>query len=114
MKALAIDWDAQPLGKRSDRALGRELGCSDKVVRRQRVKRGIPAFGSTEQAREEARERRSEMLSEAGRISARLRDFDDETEDGEGIDLLDDLRLGGRRDYLEQHEAEDLLRGADW
>ena len=36
-----IDWDAQPLGKVSDRELAKLLGCQTKSVKRARVVRGI-------------------------------------------------------------------------
>ena len=39
-----IDWDKQPLGKMSDRALARLLGCSYRSVRYARTSRNIPVY----------------------------------------------------------------------
>lgn len=40
--ALPIDWDREPLGQMTDRALATLLGCSPKTVQRHRAARGIP------------------------------------------------------------------------
>lgn len=39
-----IDWDSQPLGQMSDRALAASLGVSPSCVNAQRAKRGIPVY----------------------------------------------------------------------
>lgn len=41
MNEPRIDWDAQPLGKVSDRSLAQQLGVSRKLVAKQREKRCI-------------------------------------------------------------------------
>ncbi len=38
---MSVNWDEQPLGERSDAALGRELGVSPDTVRWARRRRGI-------------------------------------------------------------------------
>lgn len=43
MKA-EIDWDALPLGKARDNKIAKKAGCTIVMVRRQRARRGIPAF----------------------------------------------------------------------
>ena len=40
-----IDWDAQPLGKETDRAIAARVGVTYQAVSLQRKKRGIPAYG---------------------------------------------------------------------
>lgn len=44
-RPLPIDWNAQPLGKSSDRALAQALHVTHPTVRRHRKLRGIPAYG---------------------------------------------------------------------
>lgn len=42
--AKGIDWDAQPLGKKSDLEIARAIGCDQSSVWRARQGRSIPAF----------------------------------------------------------------------
>jgi hypothetical protein len=43
-EAVSIDWDAQPLGVESDRAIAKRLRVSSSTVTRERNRRGIPAL----------------------------------------------------------------------
>jgi hypothetical protein len=43
-KSRKINWDNQPLGKKTDSAIAKRLRCSHQSVARARQKRGIPAY----------------------------------------------------------------------
>lgn len=43
-RRININWDSMPLGEAPDSVLADSLGCSTWAVRRQRMKRKIPAF----------------------------------------------------------------------
>jgi hypothetical protein len=44
---VCVEWDAQPLGSMTDRAMAELLGVSASAVRHQRIARGIPAHAPT-------------------------------------------------------------------
>lgn len=97
-----VDWDAQPFGEVSDAEIAIRTGCSKNTVGAQRRKRGIPAYRSSSAGRREAARR--------ARRAAVTR-YHGDSDPG----LLDDLTEEGRRDYLEQHEASEILGGGlDW
>ena len=49
-KKLAIDWEAQPLGKIKDEAIALDLGCCAKSVRAARIRLGIPSYATSRTA----------------------------------------------------------------
>lgn len=62
MATLKIKWGRQPLGRVSDRAIARRLGCSSNAVRAARLRRGIKAVRTMSSQKQRHRQERALTL----------------------------------------------------